>query len=82
VALFHLNIHRLGEVIPDPDGQALGSLAEAYDAALCGIRGILCDDLVNTGRLDLSGRVEIVSDDDGHMIEVPFAEALGPPGRH
>jgi hypothetical protein len=83
VALFHLNIHRLGEVIPDPDGQALGSLAEAYDAAICGIRGILCDDLVSTGRVDLSGRIEIVSDGDGHLIDIPFAEALElPDGRH
>jgi hypothetical protein len=80
VALFHLNIHRQGEVTPDPDGQGLGSFAEAYDAAICGIRGILCDDLVSTGRIDLSGSIEIVSDAEGHMIDIPFHEALEPPG--
>jgi hypothetical protein len=83
MALFHLNIHRMGEIFPDPDGQDLGSFAEAYDAAICGIRGILCDDLVSTGRVDLSGSIEIVSDDGGHLIDIPFAEALElPDSRH
>jgi hypothetical protein len=80
MAVFHLTIHRMGQVTPDPDGQELASLAEAYDAAICGIRGIICDDLVSTGRVDLSGSVAIVSDADGHLVDIPFAEALESPG--
>jgi hypothetical protein len=76
MAVFHLNIHRQGRVTPDPDGQGLASLAEAYDAAICGIRGIICEELASTGRIDLAGSIAIVSDAEGHLIDIPFSEAL------
>jgi hypothetical protein len=78
--LFHFNVRHQGETVFDEQGQELAHVAEAYDAAICDIRGMICEEFAATGTWDLGGSIEVVS--DGRSFEVPFAEAFEGPARH
>jgi len=64
---------RLGR-ITDETGVALDGAAQAYDYAIDSIRSIVADD-ARRGVLSLGGFID-VSDDVGHLIRVPYAQAF------
>jgi hypothetical protein len=72
---FHIQ-DRLGR-IADETGIALDGAAQAYDYAIDSIRSIVADD-ARRGVLSLGGFIDI-SDDIGHLIRVPCAQACAAP---
>lgn len=63
------------------EGFRAANAEEAYDAAIKSIRGMICDDLISTGRINLDDRVEIGREEAAPFLTVHFHEAMDGGGR-
>ncbi|MND01289.1 hypothetical protein D3C83_202310 [compost metagenome] len=61
--------------VPDEEGRELPDLGAAEDFAVDSIRSILKDEL-DTGRLDLRGRIDIADGGGQVLAVVPFDRAV------
>ena len=72
---FFLHVHNRTGLARDEEGLELASLAAAREAAVAGIRSILCEE-VGQGTLDLGGRIDICGENGEVLMAVPFGEAV------
>lgn len=70
---FHLYDHT--GFVEDMEGLDLPSLDRARQTALKGARSIISQD-VETGFVDLSGRIEVVDDHAQLVLVLPFGDAV------
>jgi hypothetical protein len=78
---YYFHIHNGTGFTRDEEGQELPGPAEAYEAALAGIRSLLADEL-ELGEIDLDGRIEIADSEGRPLRTVSFGDAVAvnPPG--
>jgi len=66
----------------DEEGEEFADLADVLDCAVRAIRSIVSDE-AKQGRIDLRGRIEVMSFDGTRVMVVPFGDAIniviGPP---
>lgn len=62
-------------VLRDEDGIEFSGEEAARDAALAGVRALICDQ-VKAGRLNLNYRIEVEDESGGALFTLPFAEAV------
>jgi len=72
---YYLHIHNGLGVTRDEEGAEHDDLEAARAEALAGIRSILKEE-VGTGRLDLTGRIEIEDASGRLLLSIPFGDAL------
>lgn len=71
---YHFHVVAGGEVVLDEEGCELGE-AEVRSAALKGARSLIVED-VKAGRLDLSGRIDVVDEYGRQVLVLPFRDAV------
>ncbi len=72
---YYLHIHNgLGHT-PDEEGQLLANLGAACEAATRGARSIMSGEVLK-GRIDLTGRIEIVDEQGALLDTVPYTQAV------
>ena len=72
---YYLHIHNSHGNAEDDEGIEAGSLAEAREQAVHGIRSLLGAEAAN-GRIDFGGRIEISDVSGKLLLSVPFKEAV------
>ena len=72
---FHLHLYDGLGLTADDEGTEVASLAAAREEAIRSIRSLVSED-AKGGRIDLSGRVEIVGEDGQSMGVVLFTDAV------
>ena len=72
---YYFHLHNGDGLTPDEEGQEFSSPAEAHAAALANIRSILASEL-DSGELDLNGRLEILDEAGVQILVVAFSEAV------
>ena len=72
---YYFHLHNGDGLTPDEEGQEFSGPAEAHAAALADIRSILASE-VDSGELDLNGRLEILDDAGVQILVVAFSEAV------
>jgi len=77
---FYLHLYEQGKVVPDGEGLERPDLASAMRAAASAARDVMAADVLN-GRLDLSGRIEVVDDHGATVGVIAFADVLTVIGR-
>lgn len=70
---FHL--HECGTIIEDEEGLIVEDLNVAHKKAVAAARDVMCGELAR-GHLCLSCRVDVVSEDGGTVLSVPFRDAV------
>ena len=75
VQRFYLHVHNHDGEAVDREGQDFADLDGARDAAIAGIRSLLCSELTE-GRLDLRATIEIDDAQGSRVLSIPYAEAL------
>lgn len=72
---FRMNVRR-ADGRHSQEGFRAANAQEAYDAAIKSIRGMICDDLIMTGRINLDDCVEIGREEAPPFLTVHFHEAM------
>ncbi|MEG3148392.1 hypothetical protein U1769_00745 [Sphingomonas sp. ZT3P38] len=75
MARYYFHLHNGDGLTPDEEGQDFAGPAEAHAAALANIRSILASE-VDSGALDLNGRLEILDEAGVQILVVAFSEAV------
>ena len=75
MARYYFHLHNGDGLTPDEEGQEFAGPAEAHAAALADIRSILASE-VDSGELDLNGRVEVHDEAGAQILVVAFSEAV------
>jgi hypothetical protein len=77
---YFLHIHNSHGTAEDDEGLEAGSLSEAHEKAIAGIRSLLGAEAAN-GEMNFEGRIDI-SDASGQVLQsVSFADAIKIKGR-
>lgn len=71
---YHFHVAAGGEMLLDEEGREM-SEPDMREAALKGARSLIAED-VRAGRLDLSGRIEVVDEYGRQVLVVPFRDAV------
>jgi hypothetical protein len=73
--LFYFHLHDRFGAVPDPDPRELPDLDVVRAQALKGARSIISED-VYEGRVDLTGRIDVLDDAGNMVLSLPFSEAV------
>ena len=73
--LFYFHLHDRFAAVPDPDPRELPDLEVVRAQALKGARSIICEDVCE-GRVDLTGRIDVLDDAGNMVLSLPFSEAV------
>jgi hypothetical protein len=72
---YYFNLRNGLGLLEDKEGRELADLEAARAEGLKGARSLIAEE-VTEGRLDLSGRIEIVDGDGRLLLAIPFGEAV------
>ena len=72
---YFFNVHNGTGLTEDQEGLELLNLEAAREQALLGIRSLVGEEL-ETGTIDLNGRLDICDDQGSVLLSVPFKEAV------
>jgi hypothetical protein len=72
---FYFHLHDRFGAVPDPDPRELADLEVVRAQALKGARSIICED-VSEGRVDLTGRIDVLDEAGQLVLSLPFSEAV------
>ncbi|MEP9360046.1 hypothetical protein [Sphingomonas sp. KR3-1] len=72
---YFFNVHNGTGLTEDPEGMELPDLEAARQQALTGIRSLLGEEL-ESGLIDLNGRLDICDRAGSVLRSVPFSEAV------
>ena len=72
---YHFNLHERSGFVQDEEGRELPGMAEVRSEALKGVRSLVAEDAIQ-GRIDLSGRVEVVDSEGRAVFTLTFSDAV------
>jgi hypothetical protein len=75
MALYLFHLHECGTILHDAEGREAADLEAARGLAVETAREIMCDE-IRHGRLCLSCKIEIMSEEGKPLLDVPFREAI------
>jgi hypothetical protein len=75
VPRFYFHLHDRFGPVPDPDPRELPDLDVVRAQALKGARSIICEDVCE-GRVDLTGRIDVLDAKGTLVLSLPFSEAV------
>jgi len=76
---YFLHIHNSHGAAEDDEGADLGSLAEAKERAIKGIRSLLASEATN-GEMNFNGHLDISDQAGKVLLSVPFKDAVSVKG--
>lgn len=72
---YHFNLHERNGFVRDEEGRQLPGLAEVRAEALKGVRSLIAEDAIQ-GRIDLSGKVEVLDSQGRSIFTLSFNDAV------
>jgi hypothetical protein len=75
MARYHFNLYNGDGLVEDEEGRELDGLDEARSEALKGVRSIIADEVLQ-GRIDLTGRLEVVDAEGAPVLTIAFRDAV------
>lgn len=72
---YHFHIHNSVGFIEDEEGRDLPDLETVRSEGLKGVRSILSEEVLE-GKLDLRGRLDVVSENGEPVLTIRFTEAI------
>ena len=72
---YHFNLHERSGFVQDEEGRELPGMAEVRSEALKGVRSLVAEDAIR-GRIDLSGRIEVLDSKGLVVFALSFGDAV------